>query len=42
VIPSAVESPPVADRPQARRRSRAGWLILLCYLAGAMLVTFRL
>jgi hypothetical protein len=42
VIPSAVESPPVAARPQARRRSWAGWLILFCYLAGAMLVTWRL
>ena len=42
VIPSAVESPPVADRPQARRRSWVPWLILLGYLAGAMLVTWRL
>jgi hypothetical protein len=42
VIPSAVESPPVAGRALARRRSWAGWLVLLCYLAGAMLVTWRL
>jgi hypothetical protein len=42
VIPSAVESPPVAGRPLARRRSWAAWLILLCYLAGAMLMTWRL
>jgi hypothetical protein len=42
VIPSAVESPPVAGRPLARRRSWAVWLILLGYLAGAMLVTCRL
>jgi hypothetical protein len=42
VIPSAVESRPVADRTQPRRRTWAGWLILLCYLAGAMLVTWRL
>ena len=42
VIPAAVESPPVADRPQPRRRPWVPWLILLCYLAGAMLVTWRL
>jgi hypothetical protein len=42
VIPSAVESPPVAGRPLARRSSWAVWLVLLCYLAGAMLVTWRL
>jgi hypothetical protein len=41
-VPSAVKSPPVAARPQARRRSWVPWLILLCYLAGAMLVTWRL
>jgi hypothetical protein len=42
VLPAAVESPPVAERPQARRRSWVPSLIPLCYLAGAMLVTFRL
>jgi len=42
VIRSAVEPPPVAERPLARRRSWVPWLILLCYLAGAVAVTWRL
>jgi hypothetical protein len=41
-IPSAVESPPVAQRPQALRRPWVPWLILLCYLAGAVAMTWRL
>jgi hypothetical protein len=42
VIRSAVEPPPVAERPPARHRSWRPWLILLCYLAGAVAVTWRL
>ena len=42
VIRPAVELPPVAERPRARRRSWVPWLILLCYLAGAVAVTWRL
>jgi hypothetical protein len=42
VIPSAVKPPPVAERPQIRHRSWAPWLIVLCYLAGAVLMTWRL
>jgi hypothetical protein len=42
VIRSAVEPPPVAERPRARDRSWAPWLILLCYLASAVAVTWRL
>jgi hypothetical protein len=41
-IPSAVEPSPVAERPPARTRPWAAWLILLCYLIGAVLVTCRL
>ena len=44
-IPSAVKSPPVAQRPATRRRSlrpRAPALILLAYVAGAVAVTWRL
>jgi hypothetical protein len=42
VIRPAVELPPVAERPPARDRSWLPWLILLCYLAGAVAVTWRL
>jgi hypothetical protein len=42
VIRPAVELPPVAGRPPARGRSWRPWLILLCYLAGAVAVTWRL
>jgi hypothetical protein len=42
VIRSAVEPSPVAERPLARRRSWVPWLVLLCYLAGAVAVTWRL
>jgi hypothetical protein len=42
VIRQAVELPPVAERPPARGRSWVPWLILLCYLAGAVAVTWRL
>jgi hypothetical protein len=42
VIRPAVESPPVVERPRTRDRSWVAWLILLCYLAGAIAVTWRL
>jgi hypothetical protein len=42
VIRPAVERPPVAKRLRARGRSWVPWLILLCYLAGAVAVTWRL
>jgi hypothetical protein len=42
VIRSAVEPPPVAEPPRTRDRPWLPWLILLCYLAGAVAVTWRL
>jgi hypothetical protein len=42
VVPSAVESSPVAVLPRPRRRTWAQWLILGCYLLGAIVVTGRL
>jgi hypothetical protein len=45
VIPSAVESPPLEQRPTTRRRSWrlwAPWLVMLAYVAGAVAVTWRL
>jgi hypothetical protein len=42
VIRPAVEPRPVAEPPRARDRSWLPWLILLCYLAGAVAVTWRL
>jgi hypothetical protein len=42
VVPSAVEPSAVVDRPAPRPRTRAHWLILGCYLFGALLVTARL
>jgi hypothetical protein len=41
VIPSAVQPSAVAESPR-RAATRAQWLILLCYLAGAVMVTWRL
>jgi hypothetical protein len=42
VIRSAVEPFPVAAPPRVHDRSWRAWLILLCYLAGAVAVTWRL
>ena len=42
VIPAAVKSPQVADRPPPRSATRVQWLIVACYLAGAVAVTWRL
>jgi len=42
VVPSAVGSVRAADSKPARRAAIAPWLILCCYLAGAVAVTARL
>jgi hypothetical protein len=42
VVPSAVEQPRAADRPRAEAGSGAQWLILGCYLLGAVALTWRL
>jgi len=42
VVPSAVESAPVADLPAPPARTRVHWLILGCYVLGAIVVTGRL
>jgi hypothetical protein len=42
VIRSEAEAPPVAERPPAHGRSWLPWLVLLCYLAGAVAVTWHL
>jgi hypothetical protein len=39
---SAVELPPVAERPRAPGRSWVPWLVILGYLAGAVAMTYRL
>jgi hypothetical protein len=41
-VPSAVESSQAAARPPARIAAFTPWLILCCYLAGAVAVTARL
>jgi hypothetical protein len=41
-VPAAVESSPVAERPRRRAGSGAQWLILCCYLLGAVALTWRL
>jgi len=42
VVPSTVEQSQAADRSGARSRGRVQWLILGCYLLGAVLLTWRL
>ena len=42
LVPAAVESAQVSDEGRARARARAQWLILFCYLLGAVAVTWRL
>jgi hypothetical protein len=42
LAPSAVESAPVVQRPRGWARSAAPWLVLCCYLAGAVVLTWRL
>jgi hypothetical protein len=41
-VPSVIESSPVAKRPRPHAGSRAQWLILGCYLLGAVALTWRL
>jgi hypothetical protein len=41
-VPSVVEPSPVAEHPPRRVRPWAAWVILFCYLAGAVAVTWRL
>jgi hypothetical protein len=41
-IPSAVEQPPVAEDQPARHTAYAHWLVMGCYLLGAVIVTGRL
>jgi hypothetical protein len=41
-VPSAVESSPVAERSAGRARHGARWLVLSCYLLGAVALTWRL
>jgi hypothetical protein len=41
-IPTAVVPPPVAERPPPRSWPGAQWLVLGCYLLGAVAVTWRL
>ncbi len=42
VVPSAVKPPPIAEGQPARARTGAQWLVLGCYLLGAVAVTWRL
>jgi hypothetical protein len=42
VIPAAVKPPPVAERPPRRAAAGAQWLIMACYLAAAVALTWRL
>ena len=42
LVPSAVESSPVAERSAGRAGHGARWLILSCYLLGAVALTWRL
>jgi hypothetical protein len=42
VIPSAVKHSPLAERPWPRARPRVAWLIPCGYLAGALVLTWRL
>ena len=42
IVPSAVESSPVAERSSGRAEHGARWLVLSCYLLGAVALTWRL
>ncbi len=42
LVPSAVEAAPATERRPVRTRTWVQWLILTCYLAGAIVVTWRL
>ena len=42
LVPSTVESAPVVQRPRGWAKSVAPWLVLCCYLASAMVLTWRL
>ena len=41
-VPSTVEQPPVAEDRPARSTDHARWLVIGCYLLGAVIVTSRL
>jgi hypothetical protein len=41
-VPAAVKPSPAAERPPSRAGRQAQWLILACYLLGAVAVTWRL
>jgi len=41
-VPSTVEQPPVAEDQPARSTDHARWLVIGCYLLGAVIVTGRL
>jgi hypothetical protein len=41
-VPSVVEQPPVAEDPSARSMAYRHWLVVGCYLLGALIVTGRL
>jgi hypothetical protein len=41
-VPSIVEQPPVAEDPSARSMAYRHWLVVGCYLLGALIVTARL
>jgi hypothetical protein len=42
LVPAAVGPAPVAERPPPRAGTGAAWLVVCCYLLGALLVTARL
>jgi hypothetical protein len=42
LVPPAVDRPPTAERQPSRARDRARWLVLSCYLLGAVALTWRL
>ena len=42
LVPTTVEPSPVAERPPPRGATRTSWLIVCCYLLGALIVTARL
>ena len=42
LVAATVESAPVAERPSPWAGTRAAWLVVSCYLLGALLVTARL
>jgi hypothetical protein len=42
LVPTTVEPSPVAERPLPRSGTSASWLIVCCYLLGAVALTWRL